>query len=95
MNQRIWLGKMAFALVHPGKDLPTVQGAFQRALENPGLVITTGFRCRRQDGSWCHLEVVGQNRLDDPDIVGVVLNTRDITDRKNAPKPSLRESEKQ
>ena len=87
------VGQNAFALVHPD-DLPTVQGAFQRALENPGLVITTGFRCRRKDGSWCHLEVVGQNRLEDPDITGVVLNTRDITDRKRA-EAELRESEKQ
>ena len=32
----------------------------------------------------CHLEVVGQNRLSDPEIAGVVLNTRDISDRKRA-----------
>ena len=28
------------------------------------------------------MEVVGQNRLEDPQIAGVVLNTRDITERK-------------
>jgi PAS domain S-box-containing protein len=86
-------GQSAFALVH-ADDLPGVQRDFQRALENPGQVITTEFRCRRQDGSYCYLEVVGQNRLDDPEIAGVVLNTRDVTDRKRA-EAEVREGEKQ
>jgi PAS domain S-box-containing protein len=87
------IGQSAFALVHP-EDLPGVQAVFKRALENPGEVITHEFRCHHQDGSWCHLEVVGQNRLDDPEIAGVVLNSRDISDRKRA-ESRLREGEKQ
>jgi PAS domain S-box-containing protein len=86
-------GQNAFSLIHP-EDLSATQLAFQRALENPDEIITHEFRCRRQDGSWCHLEVVGQNRLDDPEIAGVVLNSRDINDRKRA-EAQLRESEKQ
>jgi PAS domain S-box-containing protein len=86
-------GQSAFALAHPD-DLPGVQAAFKRALENPGEVITHEFRCHRQDGSWCHLETVGQNRLDDPEIAGVVLNSRDISDRKRA-EAGRREGEKQ
>ncbi len=74
-------GRDAFALVHP-EDLPSVMRAFERGLKDPGLRVTQEFRFRRPDGSWCHLEVVGQNRLDDPDISGVVLNVRDITERK-------------
>jgi PAS domain S-box-containing protein len=86
-------GQSAFALVHP-EDLPATQRAFQRALDHPDDIITHEFRCRRQDGSWCHLEVVGQNRLDDPEIAGVVLNSRDVSDRKRA-EAQLRESEEQ
>jgi PAS domain S-box-containing protein len=86
-------GQNAFALVHPD-DLTPTQQAFRRALENPGEIITHEFRCRRKDGSWCHLEVVGQNRLADPEIAGVVLNSRDVSDRKRA-EAQLRESEKQ
>src|SRR6185437_15638109 len=74
-------GQNAFGLVHP-EDLPSTLEAFKRALENPDEVITHEFRCRCADESWCHLEVVGQNRLSDPEIAGVVLNTRDISDRK-------------
>jgi len=76
-------GQNAFGLVHP-EDLPGVLEAFRRALENPSEVVTHEFRYRHGDGSWCHLEVVGQNRLSDPEIAGVVINTRDISDRKRA-----------
>jgi two-component system cell cycle sensor histidine kinase/response regulator CckA len=86
-------GQNAFALVHE-EDLPSVLGAFKRALENPQQVITQEFRCRRRDGSFCHLEAVGQNRLHDPEITGVVLNSRDISDRKRA-EAGLLEGEKQ
>jgi len=86
-------GQVAFALSHDD-DLPGVLAAFQSALENPGRVITHEFRCRHQDGSYRYLEVVGQNRLNDPDITGVVLNSRDITDRKRA-EERWREGEKQ
>jgi two-component system cell cycle sensor histidine kinase/response regulator CckA len=74
-------GKNAFALVHPD-DFLNATRAFERALKNPELRVTTEFRFNRRDGSWCDLEVVGQNRLDDPDIAGVVLNVRDISERK-------------
>jgi len=74
-------GRNAFELVH-GEDLPSCLAAFERALQNPELRVTHEFRFRRKDGSWCHLEVVGQNRLDDPEIAGVVLNSRDVSQRR-------------
>ena len=76
-------GRNAFEFVHPD-DLPGARHAFELALKKPELQITHELRFRRKDGSWCHLEVVGQNRLDDPEIAGMVLNSRDITERKHA-----------
>jgi PAS domain S-box-containing protein len=87
------LGQDAFALVHP-EDLPTVMEAFKRGLEDPDLTVTLDFRYQCKDGTWRYLEAVGQNRLTDPDIAAVVVNSRDVTDRKQA-EESLRESEKQ
>jgi len=86
-------GQSAFDLVHKD-DVAGLRTAFKRALENPGQVITHEFRCRRQDGTWRDLEVVCQNSLADPDIGGVVLNSRDISDRKAA-ELGLLEGEKQ
>ena len=85
-------GRNAFALVHP-EDLPGARRAFERALGNPELRVTHEFRFRRSDQSWCHLEVVGQNRLEDPDISGMVLNVRDITERKHL-ESQLRQAQK-
>jgi diguanylate cyclase (GGDEF)-like protein/PAS domain S-box-containing protein len=39
-------------------------------------------RVRHADGSWRHVESAVTARLDDPTINGMVLNTRDITERK-------------
>jgi PAS domain S-box-containing protein len=85
-------GRNAFELVHPN-DLPSALQAFRRVLQDPELKITHEFRFRRRDGSWSHLEAVGQSRLNDPEIAGVVLNTRDITERK-ALESQLRQAQK-
>jgi PAS domain S-box-containing protein len=50
------------------------------------------FRCRKADGSRVVLEAVGINQLDNPAINGIVLNIRDITQRKEA-EDKLRKSE--
>jgi len=41
-------------------------------------------RFRHADGSWIHLEALGNNLLDHPGIRGIVLTSRDITERKRA-----------
>ena len=82
----------AFELVHP-EDLPGAKEALERTLENPELRTTHEFRYRRKDGTWCQLEVVAQNRLDDPEIAGWVLNSRDVTERKQL-ESQLRQSQK-
>lgn len=50
------------------------------------------FSLRRPDGSAIWLEAVGTNLLSDSTIRGIVLNARDISDRKRADR-ELRESE--
>ena len=84
-------GQSAFALIHP-EDLPRVLQGFDYGLRNPDRTVTLDFRFRHQDGSWRYLEAVGQSRLDDPDIAGVVINSRDISDRKQV-EAGLRDSE--
>ncbi|MGO8927084.1 MAG: PAS domain S-box protein [Limisphaerales bacterium] len=85
-------GQSAFAFIH-SEDLPRVLQAFDYGLKNPDRTVTLDFRFRHRDGSWRYLEAVGQSRLGDPDIAGVVLNSRDITKRKEA-EAGLRESER-
>jgi PAS domain S-box-containing protein len=86
-------GKIAFDFVHPD-DVAHVQEGFETGLQHPERTITLEFRFHHEDGTWRYLEAVGQNRLGEPDIAAVVVNSRDITDRKSA-EESLREGEKQ
>ena len=86
-------GVCAFSLVHPD-DLQGVLAAFEQALVTPETTIRLEFRVRSRGGIWCHVEAIGQNRLQDPEILGVVLNTRDVSDRKRA-EAQLREREEQ
>jgi len=87
------VGKNAFGFVH-ADDLSRVQEIFNRGLQDPEHTFTLEFRFRHQDGSWRCLEAVGQSRLRDPAVAGVVVNSRDVTDRKAA-EEALKESELQ
>ena len=86
-------GTDALAHVHP-EDLGSVREALQSAIGQPGRALKVQFRYRKKDGTWKHMELVGQNRLDDPDAAGIVTNWRDVTDRWRA-EEELRRSEKQ
>ena len=85
------VGQSAFAYVHTD-DLPKARRGFQRSLDEPQQVVRLEFRFRRKDDTWCTLEAVGQNRLEEPEIVAMVINSRDVSDRKQA-EDRLRESE--
>src|SRR5919112_1352552 len=70
--------------VHPD-DLPHVLKEIEKALSE-GVTTTSKaeYRLRHADGSWRWVESVGTYMLDDPAVGGVVVTTRDITDRKEA-----------
>jgi len=52
-----------------------------RLREHPEQRVSGEIRCRNQAGAVVDLEFVGMNRLDDPDVGGLVVNLRDITER--------------
>jgi PAS domain S-box-containing protein len=85
------VGKNTFAYVHP-QDLERVPSAFAAGLANPELRPAAEYRFRHKDGSWRYLESVGSNLLDDPDVGELVVNSRDVTERKKA-EERLREAE--
>jgi len=77
------LGQDAFKFFHPD-DLPRVMEAFARGLEQPGFTDRIEYRWQHADGSWHWQEAVATNLLDDPVVRGIVVNARDITDRRLA-----------
>ena len=66
--------------VHPGDQQKTKQGLWDiiHNAKNGG----TQYRHKHKNGGWVHLEAFGTNQLDNPDVRSVVLNVRDITERK-------------
>ena len=77
------VGRDAFGdETHPD-DIESARGAFARGLERPGATSPSmEFRVRHKNGSWRHLEAVATNRLDHPAVGGIVVNARDVTERK-------------
>jgi len=75
------IGKNAFELVHP-EDLQKVMDTFSRMMQNVDLTVSTEFRFRHKDGSWRILEASGSNQLSNRAIGYVVINSRDITERR-------------
>jgi len=76
-------GLCAFELVHP-EDMPAVRQAFAYGLDHPNVPVALQYRYRHKDGTWRYLDMVGKNLLEDPIIAGVVVTSRDVTERKLA-----------
>jgi PAS domain S-box-containing protein len=77
------IGRTAFDLVHPD-DLPRVMEMFQNVVPQPNKVEQIEARIRAKDGSWRWQLATGTNLIDDPAVGGIVINSRDITERKQA-----------
>src|SRR5262249_30856301 len=79
-------------LAHPD-DLDTISARFADVLKRPGQPVFAEIRVARADGSWRNMEGVAVNRLDDPSVRGIVVNARDMTDRRKL-EEQLRQSQK-
>ena len=75
------IGKDAFELVHPD-DAAALRELFAAGIRQPGFMVTQEFRIRHKDVTWRTHEAAAHNLLDDPAVRGIVVNSRDITDRK-------------
>jgi PAS domain S-box-containing protein len=74
-------GTDLFMTVHPD-DLEQMQKAFLTHLKNNNSVTTVEYRFKCKDGSYKPIELTAANLVNDPNIKGILLNFRDITDRK-------------
>jgi PAS domain S-box-containing protein len=86
-----FVGRDGFEVVHPD-DQERTQALLAEVVETPGKSITAEMRVRHRDGSWRWVESVGTNLLHEPSVKAVVVNFRDVTERKRA-EEALRESE--
>jgi len=71
------------AFVHPD-DLDWVVGEFPAMIADPSRVLHTLLRGRDSNGGWRFFETTITNRLNDPDVRGIVGNLHDITELREA-----------
>jgi diguanylate cyclase (GGDEF)-like protein/PAS domain S-box-containing protein len=76
------VGSRLLRLVHPD-DVAAALALFEEATTataRPKVPIE--LRARRADGRWVDVEAVGDNLLGDPNVGGIVVTLRDVSDRK-------------
>ena len=74
-----------FDLFHP-EDIPGMKKHMKKVLKNPGKAYKAEYRKRKKDGSYFWCEGYATNLLHVPAVNGIVVNFRDITERKRSEK---------
>ncbi|OGE24443.1 MAG: hypothetical protein A3J42_05675 [Candidatus Dadabacteria bacterium RIFCSPHIGHO2_12_FULL_53_21] len=75
------LGRRVFEFIHP-EDLPRVLDIFTETLQNHDRLYSAEFRVRHKEGYWVTLESIGKLCPPELSTMGVIVNSRDITERK-------------
>ena len=75
------IGRNIFEFFHPD-DIPNTILEFQKGVEKGGISDPIQTRFRTANGEWKYLETIGNNLLNDQTIKGIILNSREITERK-------------
>ncbi|MBI5830255.1 MAG: PAS domain S-box protein, partial [Chloroflexi bacterium] len=88
-----FLGRDIFELMHPD-DLNWVRNLFAELIREPAGRRHSSFQLRHSDGTWRWVEAVATNLLHEPSVEAIVINYRDITERKRA-EAAVLESESQ
>jgi PAS domain S-box-containing protein len=76
-------GRNVFELIHSA-DVKRARELFALVLRDSGRVLAGHFRFHHKNGSWRWIQAVGKNLLADPSVGAIVINYRDITERKVA-----------
>ncbi len=87
------VGRHFLDLLHPD-DRDPASWFFADILSKPGLAINSSYRCLHKDGAFRNLEAVGVNRLDESGVAAIILNFRDVTERKRAEQALLESEER-
>jgi diguanylate cyclase (GGDEF)-like protein/PAS domain S-box-containing protein len=76
------VGTDVHELLHP-EDVHTFRDQVTAAVRGPGPASVPGVRMRHRTGSWRWTETVVNDLRDDAAVAGVVLTTRDVSDRRD------------
>ena len=75
------VGREPASIMHP-EDTEQAEATFEAVLEEPGATASNELRLRAANGEWRWYENRVVNLLEDPAVDGVLVSSRDITERK-------------
>ncbi len=77
------IGKSFEEIIHP-EDISIFREVMAAVIHEPGIQIKKEYRSLHKNKRWIYVESIFSNHLSNPSIRGIVVNTRDISDRKMA-----------
>ena len=77
-----FIGKNAFEFIHPD-DIPAALSSLE-LLENQKTVYLEPFRFKNAHKEWRWIETIATNQLENSLINGIVVNSRDVTEKKRS-----------
>jgi diguanylate cyclase (GGDEF)-like protein/PAS domain S-box-containing protein len=86
------IGAKGFERIHPNDSKFLAEIFNTLARDTNSSIVQGEMRLRHKDGSWRTLEAVGSNLVNNNVVESIIVNYRDITDRKHMEK-TLRQSE--
>jgi PAS domain S-box-containing protein len=75
------IGKTPFEFI-PLEDQPNVRYALEEVMRQQSSSVPSEFRFRHASGSFVYLDALSSNLLDHPGVRGIVITSRDVTERK-------------
>jgi diguanylate cyclase (GGDEF)-like protein/PAS domain S-box-containing protein len=76
-----YVGRTIWELLHP-EELSRVRQMLDEAMAAPESSLTAEWRLRTSTGEWAACESTIRSLLREPSVAGIVVNTRDVTERK-------------
>ncbi|MFB6188185.1 MAG: PAS domain S-box protein, partial [Halobacteriaceae archaeon] len=86
-------GEVGFDHIHP-EDREKITNLFGSVVDQPDEVASAELRVETAEDSWRWIEARGINKLHDEQISGIVVSSRDITDRKKQERELERQNER-
>ena len=90
LGSRTLVGASLVNLIHPD-DYPDFIGTLVSFVADVGVVTWSDWRFRHANGGWIEMETTATNLLADPSVHGIVLTSRNVTER-NATNRTLEEA---
>ena len=75
------IGESFLTSIHPD-DLKKIRTVIQKAIENPDTIFKEEYRTKKNHKSWNFFEGIFSAHTNDTDINGIIVNSRNITQRK-------------